>query len=114
MQDYLEYLRRQKEAGEVEALELGEFSSKLVERCEVFRCVEGRWLAGNQGILVYCGNYLIDRYDCRLGQLIPDKFYKKKYSKRSNIFKHAGVLFLSAALRLNLSRTRPQNGFKYG
>ena len=36
----------------------------------------------NQGILIYCGNWLIDRYDSKLGHLISDKFYKKKYRKR--------------------------------
>lgn len=92
---------------------MGEFSSSLVEKCVVMRCVEGRLVEGNQGVLIYCGNYLIDRHDCRLGQLLPDKFYKKKYSKRSNLFQFTGVLQLSPALKLNSSCTRPANSFKY-
>lgn len=60
-------------------------------------------------MLVYCGNHLIDRLDCPLGQLISDKFYKKKYRSRQNLFRYAGVLYLSSALRLNLTSTRPTN-----
>lgn len=113
IQDYLAYLVQQRREGALEEVELGEFSSNLVERCVVMRCVEGQWPAGNQGVLVYCGNYLIDRHDCRLGQLIPDKFYKKKYSRRTNLFQYAGVLLLSPALKLNRSCSRPANSFRY-
>jgi hypothetical protein len=68
---------------------------------------------GNQGVLVYCGNHLIDRYDCRLGQLTSDKFYKKKYRRRQNLFRYAGVLYLSSALKLNLTSTRPASRIAY-
>lgn len=64
-------------------------------------------------MLIYCGNQLIDRYDCKLGHIVSDKFYKKRYKKKENLFRYAGVLYLSTGLKLNLSKTRPVNKFKY-
>jgi len=57
------------------------------------------------GILIYCGNILIDRYDCNLGEIISDKFYKKKYRRNENIFKYLGIVMINESLHLNKAKT---------
>lgn len=57
---------------------------------------------------------MIDRYDCKIGQLISDKFYKKRYKKaKTNIFKYVGVLYLSSNMKLNQLKTKVRNQLKY-
>jgi hypothetical protein len=48
-----------------------------------------------------------------MGHLISDKFYKKKYRRRQNLFRYAGVLYLSSALKLNMTCTRAVSRLKY-
>lgn len=53
-----------------------------MDSCSIYQCDPEMMIEGNQGVLIYCGNQLIDRYDCKFGEMISDKFYKKKYKKR--------------------------------
>lgn len=80
--------------GNLEELPI-ELDSKHVDSCCIYRCTPDIIIEGNQGILIYCGNQLIDRWDCKFGEMISDKFYKKKYKKREIIFGFAGVIILS-------------------
>ena len=70
-------------------------------------------MSNNQGILIYCDNVLIDRYDCKFGQIITDKFYKKKHKKNKNLFKYAGIIIVSNNLRINMSKTKFISQYQY-
>lgn len=109
---YLGYLEEQAGAGVVVRREAG-VRHRAVESCRVYEVGEGQWLERNEGILVYSGNSLVDRFDCPLGQLLSQKFYKKKYRGRTNLFKFVGVLQLKGDLSLNFTRTHFRKAFIY-
>lgn len=87
-----------------------------MERCEIFKCVEGKFLEYNQGILIYCGDRLLDRFRCPFGELVSNKLCKKKYKKSDavrNLFEFVGVVILSEKVGVNMIGTRVKKRLEY-
>ena len=81
--------------GLLSSVELSPVLKDLVQECLIFKCTEK--IEYNQGILIYCGDYLLERFKYPFGQLIPSKFYKKKIKKSEglkNLFDFVGVVHL--------------------
>jgi hypothetical protein len=69
----------------------------------------------NQGVLLYVGDVLLDRFECPFGQLVPQRLFKKRHRKSEdhrNLFAFAGVLQLDESLGLNATKTRVKEGGK--
>ena len=107
--NYLCMLNHYEHLDLIDALPCPAALKQLTDDCQVWRCKSETWLEYNQGILIYCGNHLLDRFECPFGQLAHSKFFKKKYKKSDasrNLFEFVGVLFLPESMGLNLTKTR--------